>query len=167
MQEGGAEIRLAVPGAVLEADKVADGKAGFGPLEVDQGCLPAAGVPEEVLGPGVAVRRDYGKAPPGLVQVRGVVADEPGEQGTCPRDVIFGPRGDSPGSGDRCVRAGTVQAAQQYSGLAVDLRLVSVGDVRTAGDLAGQRGDQDGAQARIRGQEAGARPVPRAGTQRR
>jgi hypothetical protein len=48
-----------------------------------------------------------------------------------------------------------VQAAQQRSGLAVDLRLVGFGDVRAAGDLAGQRRDQDSAQARVRGQEPG------------
>ena len=119
----------------------------------------AAGIPEEVLGLGIAVRRDGGKAPRGPGQARGVVADEPGvfrcEQPARPRDVLFGPRGDAPGSGDRRGHAGTVQAAQQRSGLAVDLRLVGLGDVRATGDPAGQCRDQDGAQARVRGQEPG------------
>jgi hypothetical protein len=93
---------------------------------------------QEVLGLRVAVRRDGGEVLRGLGQARGVVADQfgvfPAEQGARPRDVLFGPRGDAPGSGDCRGRAGTVQAAQQRPSLAVYIRLVSFGDVRAAGD---------------------------------
>jgi hypothetical protein len=55
---------------------------------------------------------------------------------------------------DRGGRTGTVQAAEQHSGLTVDLRLNGFSNMRIAGDLAGSAVIRT-AQTRVRGQEPG------------